>query len=144
GRAGEMPQVFQNLNAFGPPWVAAILAPTTPAFILLFVHELGKLAALYAIGVVGAVDINCSLCAYHPRLRKWWRKTAMASLGMLLIAIWITLAFTKLHALIFVCIVLAAGLTLRQITRYAARRRPKPSLLRQAIIEQLPPDALIL
>jgi len=65
----------------------------------------------------------------------------MLALGLLLAAIEITLAFTKLHALLFVTIVLAIGLILRQITRYAAARRPKPSLLRQAIVEQLPPDA---
>ena len=26
------------------------------------------------IGIVGAVAINCTLCALHPRLRKLWRK----------------------------------------------------------------------
>jgi nucleotide-binding universal stress UspA family protein len=66
----------------------------------------------------------------------------MAVLATLLIAIWITLALTKLHALAFVTIVLLIGLSLRQVTRFAQARRPKPSLLRQAIIEQLPPDAL--
>jgi nucleotide-binding universal stress UspA family protein len=81
-------------------------------------------------------------CAFHPRLRKRWRKVAMALLAVLLIGIWVTLAFTKLHALIFVCVVLAVGLSLRRITQMAARRRPKPSLLRQAIMEQLPLDAL--
>jgi len=142
-RDGEMPAVFQKLNGFGAPWVAAILAAATPVVILLFAHDLETLASLYAIGVVGAVAINCSLCAFHPRLRKTWRKVAMFGLGVLLIAIWVTLAFTKIHALIFVCVVLALGLTLRRITQYAAARRPKPSLLRQAIIEQLTPDALI-
>jgi nucleotide-binding universal stress UspA family protein len=41
-----------------------------------------------------------------------------------------------------VTIVLLIGLSLRQVTRFAAARRPKPSLLRQAIMEQLTPDAL--
>ena len=142
-RDGEMPAILQKLNSFGAPWIAAILAAATPVVILLFAHDLETLASLYAIGVVGAVAINCSLCAYHPRLRKMWRKIAMGSLGMILIAIWITLAFTKIHALIFVCVVLAVGLTLRRVTQYAATRRPKPSLLRQAIIEQLTPEALM-
>src|SRR5436190_3503740 len=140
-RDGEMPQSFQRLNSFGAPWIGAIIAAGAPTLVLLFAHDLETLASLYAIGVVGAVAINCSLCAFHPRLRKTWRKIGMAALGVLLIAIWITLAFTKIHALIFVCVVLAVGLSLRRITQYAARRRPKPSLLRRAIIEQLPPDA---
>lgn len=142
-RDGEMPQVLQKLNGFGAPWLGAIIAAGTPCFILLFAHDLETLASLYAIGVVGAVAINCSLCAFHPRLRKLWRKFAMALLGVLLVGIWITLAFTKIHALIFVCVTLAVGLSLRQITRIAAKRRPKLSLLRQAIMEQLPPEAWV-
>jgi amino acid transporter/nucleotide-binding universal stress UspA family protein len=149
-RDGEMPKMFQWLNPFGAPWVGALVAAAAPAIVLLFAHDLETLASLYAIGVVGAVAINCSLCTFHPRLRPWrWmrgelafpRRIPMALLGVLLIAIWITLAFTKLHALIFVCVVLVFGLTLRRITQIAARRKPKPSLLRQAIVEQISPDA---
>ncbi|MDQ3439011.1 MAG: amino acid permease [Planctomycetota bacterium] len=143
-RDAEMPAIFQKLNGFGAPWVAAILAAGAPAIVLLFAHDLQTLASLYAIGVVGAVAINCTLCAFHPRLRKLWRKGAMLALGVLLIAIWITLAMTKVHALIFVCVVMIFGLSLRAATRAHAKRRPKPSLLRQAIVEQLRPNALAL
>src|SRR5439155_5906001 len=131
----ELPALFQKLNSFGSPWVGAVLAAGVPAIVLFFAHDLETLASLYAIGVVGAIAINCTLCAFHPRLRKQWRKGAMLLLGILLVAIWITLALTKLPALIFVSIVLATGLILRQVTRLAAKRRPRPSLLRQAIIE---------
>lgn len=142
-RDNELPAFMQKLNAFGSPWVGAIVAAGVPAIILLFAHDLETLASLYAIGVVGAVAINCTLCSLHPRLRKTWRKVAMFLLGVLLVAIWITLALTKIAALIFVCIVLAVGLILRQITKFAAQRRPKPTLLRQAIMEQLTPDTLV-
>src|SRR4029079_18796812 len=104
-RDGEMPPALQKLNSFGAPWVGAIVAAAAPNVVLLFAHDLETLASLYAIGVVGAVAINCTLCAFHPRLRKMWRKSFMLILGLLLIAIWITLAFTKVHALIFVCVV---------------------------------------
>ncbi|MGE5612534.1 MAG: universal stress protein, partial [Bacillota bacterium] len=106
-----------------------------------FAHDLETLASLYAIGVVGAVAINITLCTFHPRLRRWWRKVPMFVLGLFLIIIEITLAFTKIHALMFVSIVLAIGLIARKVTQYHAARRPKPSLLRQAIIEQLTPEA---
>jgi amino acid transporter/nucleotide-binding universal stress UspA family protein len=142
-RDNELPRFFQKLNGFGAPWIGAVVAAGVPALVLLFFHDLETLAHLYAIGIVGAVAINCCITVFHPRLRKTWRKLGMAALGVLLVAIWFTLALTKLHALIFVSIVLAVGLTLRQLTRYAASRRPKPSLLRQAIVEQLTPDALI-
>jgi nucleotide-binding universal stress UspA family protein len=38
--------------------------------------------------------------------------------------------------------VIAVGLALRWLTRHARSRRPKPSLLRQAIMAQLTPEAL--
>jgi amino acid transporter/nucleotide-binding universal stress UspA family protein len=142
-RDGELPHFFQKLNGFGSPWIGAVLAAGVPALVLFFAHDLETLASLYAIGVIGAVAINITLCSVHPRLRKLWRKVPMFLLGMLLVLIEITLAFTKLHALAFVAIVLAVGLVLRQLTKIAARRKPKTSLLRQAIMDQLPPDALL-
>jgi nucleotide-binding universal stress UspA family protein len=141
-RDNELPPVFQKLNGFGAPWVAAVLAAGVPTLVLLFAHDLHTLASLYAIGVVGAVAIDTALCTFHPRLRKWYRKLPMFALALLLLAIWVTLALTKMPALMFVSIVLAVGLILRQVTRIAQKRRPKPSLLRQAIIEQLPAEAM--
>jgi amino acid transporter len=141
-RDKELPQFFQKLNGFGAPWIGAIVAAGVPALVLLFFHDLETLADLYAIGIVGAVAINCSLTVFHPRLRRWKRKVPMALIGLLLAGIWITLAATKWHALAFVCIVLTVGLILRRVTKYAQTRRPKPSLLRQAIIEQLTSEAL--
>jgi amino acid transporter len=141
-RDGELPPAMQSLNHFGVPWLPALVAGAVPALVLLFSHDLESLAALYAIGVIGAVAINVTLCALHPRLRRVWRKGPMMLLGMLLLAIWVTLAFTKLHALAFVCIVMVIGLSARKATKVLAARRRKPSLLRQVIEEQLTPDAL--
>lgn len=143
-RDGELPPVFQKLNRFGVPWVPAIIATAVPCLVLVISHDLEHLAALYAIGVVGAVSINITLVSMHPRLRKWWRKWAALSLGILLMLIWITLAFTKLHALAFVTIVMAVGLIGRAFTKwYTARQGERPSLLRQAIMEQLTPDQAV-
>ena len=140
-RDGELPQMLQGLNRFGVPWVPTIVAAFVPIFVLVISHDLEHLAALYAIGVVGAVAINVTLCAFHPRLRRIRRKGPMIVLGVFLLAIWVTLAATKLHALAFVAVVLAVGLSLRQATRWwALRKGAKPTLLRQAIIEQLSPD----
>jgi amino acid transporter len=142
-RDGELPAFFQKTNRFGVPWVAAALATGTPALVLLIVHDLESLAALYAIGVVGAVAINVTLCTTHPRLRHWSRKVPMALLGLLLLAIWVTLAFTKLHALAFVAIVMAVGLIARYATKQVQKRRgPRLSLLRQAIAEQVTSEAM--
>lgn len=143
-RDGELPAFFQKVNRFGAPWIAAVLALSVPVLVLLVVHDLESLAALYAIGVVGAVAINVSLCTIHPRLRGMKRKVPMALLGVLLLAIWVTLAFTKLHALVFVAIVMVVGLTARYGTRYMQQKKgPKPSLLRQAIMEQITTEAMV-
>src|SRR5688500_18337741 len=140
-RDGELPPFLQKLNGFGAPWIGAFIAAAVPAVVLLFFHDLETLASLYAIGVVGAVALNCLLAAAHPRLRAWRRKIMIGLLGLFLLAIWVTLALTKPQALAFVCIVLAVGLILRALTRRYAERHPKPSLLRQAIMDQLPTDA---
>jgi amino acid transporter len=141
-RDNELPHFLQKLNSWGAPWVGAIIAAAVPATVLLFFHDLETLASLYAIGVVGAVALDCTLAAVHPRLRKMYRKLLMFLLGMFLVGVWLTLAWTKTAALIFVGIVLIVGLGLRALTRYAQKKRPKPSLLRQAIMEQLTPEAL--
>jgi hypothetical protein len=143
-RDGELPPVFQKLNRFGVPWVPAVIATAVPCIVLVISHDLEHLAALYAIGVVGAVSINITLVSTHPRMRGFFRKAAALLLGLFLMTIWVTLALTKLHALAFVCIVMAVGLTARAITKYLARRKgEQPSLLRQAILEQLEPEHLV-
>jgi amino acid transporter len=142
-RDGELPAIFQKLNRFGAPWVGAVFAAGVPIFVLICVHALTKLADLYAIGVVGAIVINVGLCAFHPRIRRFYRKAAMLLLATLLAAIWVTLAFKKHAALIFVIIVLVVGLTARYINKRVQRRKgPKVSLLKMAILEQLSEDTL--
>ena len=142
-RDGELPQPLQGLNRFGVPWIPAVLAASVPILVLLFSHDLDRLAELYAIGVIGAVAINVSLCSIHPRLRRLTRKVPMVVLATVLLAIWVTLAFTKLHALAFVCVVVTIGLIARQANKWIVTRKgPRPSLLRQAIMEQLTPEVL--
>jgi amino acid transporter len=137
-RDGELPASLVEINRYGVPWAPAIVASIVPVIVLLICHNLDQLAALYAIGVIGAVAINISLCAFHPRLRRMHRKLPMMILGIVLLAIWITLAYVKREALLFVTIVMIIGLSARQLTKwFAARKGPRPSLLRQAIMQQL-------
>jgi hypothetical protein len=142
-RDAELPGVLQKLNGFGAPWIAGVVSTAVPVLVLMFATDVQTLSHLYAIGIVGAVAISCTVSALHPRLRRLYRKLPMMLVGLLLVAIWFTLAATKLPALLFVTIVLVVGLSLRQLTRLHAQRRPKPSLLRRAIMEQLPEDALL-
>jgi amino acid transporter len=142
-RDGELPTSMVRVNRFGVPAIPAIIAAAVPILVLAVSHNLDQLAALYAIGVIGAVAINISLCVFHPRLRRLKRKIPMAILGVILLTIWVTLAYVKRDALIFVTIVMAVGLTARQLNKMMANRKgPRPSLLRQAIMEQLGNGAL--
>jgi amino acid transporter len=142
-RDGELPSSMVRVNRFGVPAIPAIIAAAVPIIVLAISHNLDQLAALYAIGVIGAVAINISLCVFHPRLRRLKRKIPMAILGLILLVIWVTLAYVKRDALIFVTIVMAIGLTARQLNKLLANRKgPRPSLLRQAIMEQLGAGAL--
>ncbi len=142
-RDGELPRAMVKLNRFGVPWIPAIVAASVPIIVLLISHNIDALAALYAIGVIGAVAINVTLCAIHPRLRRMRRKVPMMILGIVLLAIWITLAFVKHEALIFVGIVMALGLSARQLNKWLATRKgPQLSLLKRAILEQLPADPI--
>ena len=143
-RDGELPQALVKLNRFGVPWVPALIAASVPVLVLLVSHDLEALAALYAIGVVGAVAINVTLCSTHPRLRRMHRKLPMMLLGVVLLAIWVTLACTKLHALIFVTIVMVFGLSARAATKwFSTRKGPRVSLLRQAIMQQLSEESFV-
>jgi amino acid transporter len=144
-RDGELPRTLVKLNRFGVPWIPAVIAASVPILVLLIMHDLDALAALYAIGVVGAVAINVTLCSVHPRLHRMKRKIPMLLLGVILLAIWVTLAFVKHEALIFVLIVMAVGLSVRQLTKWLATRKgPQPSLLKRAILEQFPADAALM
>jgi len=142
-RDGELPAPLVHVNRFGVPWLPALIASGVPILVLLISHNLDQLAALYAIGVIGAVAINISLCAFHPRLRKLRRKALMMFLGAILLLIWLTLAYVKREALLFVSIVLLVGLSARQVNKWLARRKgPRPTLLRQAVMAQLGGGAL--
>lgn len=142
-RDGELPRSLQGLNRYGVPWIPAFIAAAVPCLIVAIVPSVEQLAHFYAMGLVGALCISVVLCALHPRLRRWHRRVPMILLGLLLAAIWVTVGYTKREALLFVTIILLAGLVARQVTKWwATRRGPRISLLRQAIVEQLTPDVL--
>ncbi|MGO8925364.1 MAG: universal stress protein [Limisphaerales bacterium] len=128
-RDGELPDTFLELNRFGVPWVGLITATILPVVVLNIDDKVEGLAALYAIGVVGAIAINLGSCAFARSidLRKVERIT-MKGTFFLLAAVWITIALSKLYALLFVGIVLGFGLALREATsrhRLTAPAAPK-------------------
>ncbi len=81
----------------------AVVAAGVPIIVLLISHNLDQLAALYAIGVIGAVAINISLVrvpsAAAPASPQSPDDRCWASSCWL---IWVTLAYVKREALLFV------------------------------------------
>ncbi|HVU99750.1 MAG TPA: amino acid transporter, partial [Verrucomicrobiae bacterium] len=114
---GELPEPFLQLNGFGVPWVALITATVLPVLVLDLQDSVESLAALYAIGVVGAICINVGSCATAKNIvLKAHERITMKLTFLVLAAVWITIAVSKLHALVFVSLVLIVGLGLREVT----------------------------
>jgi len=128
-RDGELPDTFLQLNRFGVPWVPLITATILPVLVLNIDDKVEGLAALYAIGVVGAIAINLGSCAFAKSIPlKGYERVTMKGTFFVLVAVWVTIALSKGYALLFVAIVLGFGLALREITtrhRQAAPAAPK-------------------
>lgn len=97
------------------PLIAAVILPV---IVLESTRGLEALASLYAIGVVGAICLNLGCCSLNRALlMKAWQRWIMTGTAILMAAIWITVAITKPHALVFAVVMCGAGLFLREMTR---------------------------
>ena len=115
---GDLPPVFKQLNSYGVPWVPLIAATGLPILILDLAPGLEALASLYAIGVVGAITLNLWSTSTAKGLPlSLGPKFLMMATALLMAAIWVTIAATKMHALIFVVLVCGVGLFIRETYR---------------------------
>ncbi len=114
----ELPPVFSKLNRFGMPWLALIIAVALPILVLVIEKDVLRLAALYAIGVVGAIAMNLATSATNFSIRmKLWERLLLGLGGLITIFIELTIAIQKKDALFFVLTIVGVGLALR----YAAK-----------------------
>ena len=130
-RDRELPDTFVQLNRFGVPWVALITATVLPVIVLDVGESVEALASLYAIGVVGAIALDIGSCSFAKALPLNGRQRLIMKVTVAVLAvIWITIALSKLYALLFVVIVVAVGLAVREFTqrqvRHAAATPPAP------------------
>jgi amino acid transporter len=137
-RDGELPDTFLLLNRFGVPWVGLITATVLPVVVLNIDDKVEGLAALYAIGVVGAIAINLGSCAFAKSigLQRFERLT-MQGTFFVLAAVWVTIALSKLYALLFVSIILGFGLGVREFT--SRRRQAAPAAPKLATVVPVTP-----
>src|SRR5207248_339492 len=78
GRDRELPEIFQRLNKWGVPNLAAIVAMLVPMVLVIFVKDMAGLADLYAVGVVGAIATNLGATSTDRKLSiKSWERTLM-------------------------------------------------------------------
>lgn len=115
---GELPPIFAKLNRYGMPIMSLLVAVAVPIIVLLVERDFVKLAALYAIGVVGAITVNLWATATNFRLDLKKRERLFLGVAVVIMAlIELTIAFEKRNALLFVMTVFASGLTLRFIAK---------------------------
>ncbi|HET6202510.1 MAG TPA: amino acid permease [Planctomycetota bacterium] len=127
-RDREMPRALANLNRFGVPRIPLLVATAAPMVVLAVEGDLEHLAALYAIGVVGAITINLGTCVFGKGLRIGrWERGGIALLAAVMAAIEVTVAIEKRNALYFAASVLTIGLTIRAFARRARARVPVPA-----------------
>jgi amino acid transporter/nucleotide-binding universal stress UspA family protein len=118
-RDHELPQAFAGLNKWGMPLVPLVISVVIPLVTVLAVPDVSHLGDLYAIGVVGAVAVNLGSCVTTPGIAvKKWEHAIMTALAILMIAVWITIAYEKPHALVFAGVIVVTGLTARYLTHH--------------------------
>ncbi len=129
----EIPYVFSKLNRFGMPWLALIVAVAVPSLVLVFEHNVVGLAALYAIGVVGAITLNLGSSATNFKLDMSLRERILLFTGaIILFFVEVTIAIQKHNALMFALSVLTVGLALRFIAKKVVPP-PVPSMVPTAV-----------
>jgi amino acid transporter len=132
---GELPAPFAMLNRFGVPWIMMLIAILAPILVIDFqatsdaVHGL---ASLYAIGVVGAISVNLGSCAFNFQLpMRRHQRGIMTLTFLIMIAIWVTIAFSKPWAFIFALTVVGLGFLGRMMHKGA------PSFFRSGMLGRL-------
>ena len=114
----ELPEVFTRFNHFGMPWLPLIVGVILPVSVLMMERDVVGLAALYAIGVVGAITMNLLSCATNRALEmKVWERALLYGAGVVLLFIEITICIQKPNAFIFASVIVGAGLLLRYTTK---------------------------
>ncbi len=125
-RDEELPKSFQRLNPFGVPNLGILVATLIPAVLVAAVKDVGGLADLYAVGVVGAITTNLGATATDKKMElARWERTLMLITFTVMLAIELSLLIDKPSARAFAFTVLTVGLILRGLASESAQRRKK-------------------
>ncbi len=154
-RDRELPAFFGGLNRFGMPLAGLVLGTVVPVITVLAFPDVGTLADLYAIGVVGAVAVNLGSCSTNYRIElRWYERYGMMAIAALMSVIWVTIAYEKPGALVFAMTIMAAGLAGRWMAHNRERVRewmlapvqtmiPSPETAEGAAMLTVPPPRIV-
>lgn len=113
-RDGELPAKFQKMSNFGVPIFPLILATLSGIFVLFFVHDIGQLANLYAVGFVGAIATHLGTTVFDRSLKMTKTDRYLMLIAfVIMVLIEISLLIVKPDARRFALTVLTFGLILR-------------------------------
>jgi len=123
-----LPRHFTSLNRFGVPWIPLLIATFVPLLVVDAIGSVEGLAALYAIGVVGAITVDLGSSALNFTLpMKRWERTLLGGTALVLAAIWLTIAITKPYALFFAALVVGIGFLMT--SRWVKGPAPAPAAI---------------
>src|SRR5881396_478551 len=145
-RDREIPKVFQQLNRWGVPGFAMVLATVVPMLLVLLVKDMAGLADLYAVGVVGAIATNLGASSTDRKLSiKAWERALMFGTFVVMAAIEMSLLIDKPNARYFAVTILAVGLILRGLVQERrAKKEAKPTIAPEELAVDIavpPPSA---
>jgi nucleotide-binding universal stress UspA family protein len=108
------------------PNAGIIVATAIPAILVLAVPDVSGLADLYAVGVVGAIATNLGASSTDKKLDLLsWERVLMFGTFIIMLAIELSLFWSKPSARYFSLCVLAVGLILRGLAAESAGRKRK-------------------
>jgi amino acid transporter/nucleotide-binding universal stress UspA family protein len=112
----ELPRWLARLNYSGVPALGLVVSCLLPAVLLCIMTDVGLLAHLYAVGVCGAITISVLGCVINRELAiKRWERAGMAVVGSIILAIELTIIFTKPEATAFAGVLIVLVLGTRQV-----------------------------
>ena len=124
-RDKELPRALSGLNRYGMPVIPLVIGAVLPAIVVLIFSDVEKLAALYAIGVVGAISINLGTTSTNKNLAlKPFERAFMFGLTLVMLAIGLTICLEKPAARSFALIILVSGLAGRLVTIVSNKTLP--------------------
>ena len=142
GRDRELPGIFQRLNKWGVPNLAAVVATVIPMALVIFVKDIAGLADLYAVGVVGAIATNLGATSTDRTLSiKTSERTLMFGTFLVMAAIEMSLLIDKPNARYFAVTILAVGLILRGLVQ--ERRMKKEAVPEKVLLEATIPKSAV-